>query len=238
MELKNDNLESAKKSYLDRNICLGVTVRTVIEFIIVTMVLCVFGMVAFCQIKTELNERLAESVARNTKTIAYELNKNFDLEILLLTRKAELIESTEVSPEDFIKVWDSKWKKTGILSPMGEPYAGIVPPKEIFEVAWEVYENKKIIRYISNVGLIFAVPLHIDGKIYMLYEYYMDPAIRQQFSTISYSGDGTVILLNNKKDWTVIANGIPPLINTHPDMEAGWQKLSEQMGLRRDLLRI
>ena len=65
----------------------------------------------------------------------------------------------------------------------------------------------------------------------MLYEYYMDPAIRQQFSTISYSGDGTVTLLNNKKDWTVIANGIPPLINTHPDMEAGWQKLSEQMGL-------
>ena len=204
--------------------------QVVFEFVCLAGFVAIISFVVYCHITTMLNDALEKSVAKSTRTIAYELNKQFNLELATLLSRARLVEEGKIEPDDLIKVLGViPGSQVGIISPNGVPIVGKMPPEEIFWLAKNAYAGNPTIKYIRDIGLMFAVPVKINNRNQVLFTYYNDAAVRRKFSTISYNGDGTVILLNSMNDWTVIADGLS-LINTHPDMDDGWKKLGDKLG--------
>ena len=205
--------------------------RALVEFFLIACAVGVCSFLGYCHMNHMLKEALEENVARNTRTIAYELNKQFMLEIDLLNTVVRKIESGEVSAKDSVTlIDDTHGRRVGILSRRGGVIEGGVPPENISDACREVFDGKTIIRYIRGIGLVFAVPMNYNGDNCALFKFYNDEAVREISKTILYNGDGTVILLNSHTDWQVIAEGIPPLINTHPDMDAAWAELGQKLG--------
>ena len=101
-------------------------------------------------------------------------------------------------------------------------------PQNFFERFAKVFEVEKCVTYHKTIGLVFAVPLKIDGQNYLLYHSISTETVRKIFSAESYNGSGTVILLNSYHDWMVIADG-DELINTEPEMEPNWLALRDKV---------
>ena len=221
----------------DTNTNGGLNKRVVIEFLAVACVVTFLTFLGYCHMNTMLKEALEESVARNTRTIAYELNKQFHMEINYLQHQAVKIESGSVNPVDAMNFFDDvNSNHAGIMLPDGNILFGKVPPAKIIEACQTIYENggEPVIRYLRDNGLVFAVPIRYNGADCVLFNYYTDDAVREHFKTIMYNGDGTVILLNSRTDWQVIAEGVPPLINTDPGMDAAWSTLMDKVGYHFD----
>ncbi len=230
MNLQKNVESSIKNSDWDMPIGFGLTARVLLEFLIVAAIVTCLSLAAYCRVNQMLNEALEESVARSTRTIAFELKKQFGLQLDELRQLAKFVEKNyRRSPYPLISLGEVNGKRIGVIGPSGETIMGAVPPEEIVWASQQAYSGKSIIKYIRDVGLVFSVPIKIDGKDCVMYDYYNDFAVRKRFNTISYNGDGTVILLNNYHDWTVLADGLT-LINTHPDMKPGWDKLGEKIG--------
>ena len=227
-----------KSTWLDKKIFGNFTVRAAIECALLIIFVGLAGFAAYCKISHHLNETLEHFVERNVRTIAYELNKSFHIEIESLQTRANFLEQGKVSPEELVTVLsDLEGESVGIISHNGEILAGNAPPDRIIQATWDVYGGKKVIRYLRDIGLVFAVPVKIDGADCILFDYYNDEAVRKRFSTISFNGAGTVILLNTMEDWTVLADGVA-LINTHPDMDEGWHKLAVKGGFNPEKLTL
>ncbi len=230
MDFTKKNEDTKNKTDLDMDIGFGLTARILIEFLLVTAVVTALSLAAYCHVRTMLNKTLEESVAGSTRTIAFELKKQFNLELDALRQRAKFVElNYRRSPMPLVSLNEVNGMRTGVMGPGGETVMGAAPPEEIVWASQQVYSGKPVIRYIKNVGLVFSVPIKIDGKDCVMYNCYNDFAVRRRFNTISYNGDGTVILLNNYRDWTVLADGLS-LINTHPDMNAGWEALGKKIG--------
>ena len=215
----------------DKNSIGSLNPRVVGEFIGIVCIVAVLTFLGHCHMNNMLKTAFEDSVARNTRTIAYELNKQFNMEINYIQRQAGKIENGSISPRDTINFFDDvNVNHAGIISSGGQILFGKLPPDEVIEACQDVYEGKPIIRYLRDVGLVFAVPLNYNGEECILFNHYNDEGVREHFKTILYNGDGTVILLNSMTDWQVIAEGIPPLINTDPGMDAAWHRLGEEIG--------
>ncbi|MBR6014112.1 MAG: response regulator [Selenomonadaceae bacterium] len=222
--------QKLNKIRLNNWIDFELSVQVIAEFIGVTFFVMAVIYFAYCQITNQLNEALEESVAKSSKTIAYELNKQFEFELMRLQSQARSIERGETVPKELIQIMEIiEGRHAGVLRPNGTALAGQVPPSEIFWVAEDAFQGKPLIRYIKNVGLMFATPVYMDGVNYVLYNYYEDDFVRNRFSTMSYNGDGTVVLLNSINDWAIIADGVEQTEIMHPDLSEGWQKLGQKM---------
>ena len=223
--------DSMKKSDFEQPIFFGITAQVIFEFIGITIIITAISFLAYCHIKTMLNDTLEESVARSTRTIAYNLDRQFKIELEELLQLARFAETNGKwwAEHSIITLGEVDGKGMGILLPSGAVFAGAAPPDPLVWACLDAYEGKPVIKYLHEVGLIFAVPIKVEEQDCVMFRYYRDSAVRKKFKTISYNGDGTVILLNTVSDWTVIADGVT-LINVHPDMDAAWKKLSEKMG--------
>ena len=209
----------------------GLTARVVIEFLLIVCIVAILTFIGHCHMNNMLKTALEDSVARNTRTIAYEISKQMNIEINFLEEQAKNIERGRIAVNDLLTVMNhSSGKHAGIIFPNGEVTAKNIPVAEIVDACKDVWEDRTVVRYLRGIGLIFAVPLNYNGQDCIMFDYYSDDTVREFFKTISYNGDGTIILLNDRNNWTVIADGIPPLINTHPDMDAAWEILSEKNG--------
>ena len=228
------NEKNFKLNWTDKKIFGNLTLRTILEVLALILIVTLGGFLSYCHIATKLNEALEDAVAKSTRTIAYELDKSFNLSMASLETRAKMIEEGRISPTDMvISLGGFNGVRTGIILPNWRFLTGNIPPEKIMEATQEVFDGKKIIRYIRDTGLIFAVPVEIDGQTCILLDFYDDDAVRTKFNTINFNGDGTVILLNTQEDWIVLADGVT-LINTHPDMDAGWKKLAEKAGYAND----
>ena len=223
--------------------------RTLIEFSLCAVLLGVACFTAYCKVDTLLTEALEESVARQAKTVAFGLEQQFEQELTEMQGWAHLAEQGKVDVgilEEDNHSFVPKGKITGILDKRGNLITGQPMPKSVFDSLWtpppgggadklgtaikttfwwkDTIKELPLVQYRKDMGLIFAVPIHLQGQDCILYVCYEDEALRNKFKAFSYNGDGTVILLNSRKDWTVIADGLA-LINTHSDMQSGWDRL-------------
>ncbi|MBR6013003.1 MAG: response regulator [Selenomonadaceae bacterium] len=212
--------------------------RSILEFIGIIVVVMVLTLFSYFQVSAMLNTALEDSVEKTVQTIAYELKKQFDLEIESLETRAGYVEKHKVHPNELVMSLDDiEGENVGIISTSGELLAGRKPPDEIINVTWLVYDGRSVIRYLRGVGLVFAVQMQVDGKEYVLFDYYNDEAVRKKFRTISFNGDGTVILLNDLENWTVLANGISP-IKDFKEVGDGFIKLGEKIGYSGESTRL
>ena len=207
------------------------TRRAGLEFLAIACVIGVVVYCGYCHMNRMLTEALENSVERSIHTIAYEIGKQMNIEIDFLESQSRNIESGRVAVNDLFTIMDdSRGKHAGIIFPNGEVTTKNIPAEDIVGACKEVFDGKKTVRYLRGIGLIFAVPISYNGQDCVLFDYYNDGMVREFFKTVSYNGDGTIILMNDRINWTVIADGIPPLINTHPDMDAAWEAVAEKNG--------
>ena len=205
--------------------------RAIVEFILIACVISALSFFTYWHMNSMLTEALENSVERSIRTIAYALNKQINWEIRYLKSQATKIENGIVEAGDLVVSLENvSGNRAGIIASNRQVILGKIPPENILDACNEVFDGKSVVRYLRGIGLVFAVPLNYNGDNCILFNYYNDNAVREHFKTISYNGDGTVILLNDKYNWIVIAEGIPPLINTHPDMDAAWESLFENIG--------
>ena len=205
--------------------------RALVEFFLIACAIAALSFLGYWRMNEMLTDALEQSVERSIHTIAYEIAKQMNFEVTFLKNQARNIENGRVTLNDLLIVMDDpRGKHAGIIFPNGEVTTKNIPTEEIVGACKEVFDGKNTVRYLRGIGLIFAVPLSYNGQDCVLFDYYNESVVREFFKTMSYNGDGTIILLNDKYNWTVIAEGIPPLINTHPDMEPAWETLSEKNG--------
>ena len=222
------NQQEENKNFVTNKV---LTIRAGLEFLAIACVIGVVVYCGYCHMNRMLTEALENSVERSIHTIAYEIGKQMNIEIDFLESQARNIESGRVAVNDLFTIMDdSRGKHAGIIFPNGEVTTKNIPAEDIVGACKEVFDGKKTVRYLRGIGLIFAVPISYNGQDCVLFDYYNDAMVREFFKTVSYNGDGTIILLNDRINWTVIAEGIPPLINTHPDMDAAWEAVSEKNG--------
>ena len=217
------------------NFIMKIKLRAFAEFLLIACVVATLSFIGYCHMNNMLKEALEESVARNTRTIAYELNKRFHMEMNYLKNQAKKIESGDINAGEIVNfLEDVSANHAGIISPDGEVILGKQPPEVIREACRKVTADNPIIRYINTAGLVFAVPVKYNNTDCVLFNYYGVDAVREHFKTILYNGDGTVILLNSRVDWQVIADGIPPLINKDKGMDAAWEKVAAKAGYDKE----
>ncbi len=225
------SVENFFKTWADKKIFGSfITIRAAAECLAICLVVTGLSFLAYGTISGYLNDTLEKFVERNTRIIAYELAKQFKLELTSLETRAKFVEEGKISPEALVtSLQDMEGENVGIMTIKGEMLAGEEPPEEIVEVTWLVYDGKSIIRYLRGVGLVFAVHMKIDGTPCILFDYYNDDDVRKKFNTISFNGDGTVILLNRLENWTILAEGTSP-IRHFSQLEEGWRILGDKIG--------
>ncbi len=210
--------------------------RLITEFLFVALLVGLAAFFAYTKIDEKIKEALCESVVKHSQTIAFSLKQQFDQEIYQLQTASIVLEGRQITPEELFKVatMDVPGKTLGIISAEGNVFAGEGLKPEVFETLKGVFLGESVMNYRTDSGLLFAVPVHLGDRTHMLYERYEDDALRHTFKALSYNGEGTIILLHGRDQWTVLSEGAE-LINEDPKMDPGWTQLKAEMKKHDDV---
>ena len=201
-------------------------VRAIIEFIVLASILTMLGYAIYFKIDSMLKESLEESVALQANSIAVGLKNQFNEKFHKLQAAAYLTETGQVAIESVDNVFmvGTKGESLGIVTKDNEAIIGYPLPTIIEDRFRKVFAGENLVTYHNSLGLVFAVPVKIDGETCMMYNSISQKAVKNIFHAVSYNGVGTVILLNSYDDWMVINDGAE-LINTDARMRPNWYAL-------------
>ena len=213
MSFRKDITDSAKKSDLDIDVIRGITARAIFEFLFFSIILCGIGYSAHCYITNMLNAALEENVSRHVNTISHSVEHEFKREIYEMHLGASMVERGQIGVEGLINTSINAFERgtdnTGILRENGEPVEGSPRnlPEHEFNELRAVFNGEDVIIYHKGSGLIFAVPMEVNGEICLFYQQYSDRDIPNLFSVVSYDGEGRVTLGYKTGEWTEISFG-------------------------------
>ncbi len=208
-----------------------ILMRAITEFLILLSVFGLAGYLIYVKIDKELTESLEESVALNSQSIAYGLNKQFDEEFQKLESCAALAEKGEMTYQNLIDVSVVRMigESMGILTREGELIIGDPISEEEFALLKNVFEGERTIKYRKEYGLIFAIPIKVNGQTCLLYDHFTDDAFRKKFNALSYNGKGALFFINGYQQNTVVKlSEETGDINFYNEMKEGRKKLKDK----------
>ena len=188
------------------------TTKALVEFVVVALILFAIGYSIHCHITTLLNESIEKSVSRHVGTISHSISREFEKELNEMHLGAAMVEDNQVTVSNLIKIsnaFEKRTDKSGMLKRDGRPVDEVskaLPQHEFHELE-DVFGGEDVITYHKGQGMIFAVPVEIDGEICLFYHQYDDKEIPKLFSVISYDGEGRVTLGYKTGEWTEISLG-------------------------------
>ena len=212
MSFRKSVTDSVKKSDLDIDVVKGITARAIVEFLIVTIILCAVGYFVHCQINSMINESLEKSVSRHVGTISHSVEHELQKELYEMHVGASMLERGQISIDSLISVataFEKGTENSGILREDGTPVeksSKNLPEHEFLELT-NVFNGEDVIVYHKGSGLIFAVPIKINNEICMFYQQYSDREIPRLFSIVSYDGEGRVTLGYKTGEYVEISLG-------------------------------
>ncbi len=208
--MKNNEREDVIN--LDVNVIRGITARAIFEFIFFTVILCGMGYLAHFQVKEMINESLKESVRKHTNTIVHSIEHEFQQEIKEMHLGASMVERGEVSVNSLINVTNALERgteNTGILRRDGSAVDG--SPKNLpdheFQELTAAFDGEDVIIYHRGQGMIFAVPINVNGEQCLFYQQYSDRDISKLFGIVSYDGEGRVTIGYKTGEFVEISQG-------------------------------
>ncbi len=204
--------------------------RSIFDFLLFAMLLCFVSFWAYQWMDHLLKEALNESVMRQSRTIAYGLEQQFEQELSKLCTNAALLAKGRVRANDLIEVSladSGTGKRMGLLAEDGTAVAGDPLRSDVYQSIKSAFSQGRTINYRRDSGLLFAVSVEMDGEKFLLYEQYDDTALREKFKALSFNGEGSLILVHTQQEWTILSEGAE-LINQDPDMQTGWDAVWEQ----------
>ena len=199
-----DNQKDDSVKLFNRKIIKKVTLRAIIEFVLVAALLSAAGWTAHCQINRMLNESLEESLRKHIKSLGFSVESQFNQEIGEISDGALMVRQRLLTAQDLINIAKIQGQGTtiGIVRDDGEMIAGDPLPHYELEYLYDVFRGERLIYYDNIVGLLFAVPTEIDGRRCAYYETYDDEALKHEFGVYFYDGAGIVTLGHKEGDWT------------------------------------
>ena len=205
-------------------------VRAIIEFVMLATILSLAGYFVYYKMDLNLKESLEETVALQSKSIAFGLEQQFNEQFKKLRAASSVIESGQITPDNLKNFFmvGSIDEKMGMISQHGKLISGDRFNYDILRDFKDVFDGREVVKYRQNGGLIFAVPVKINDQICMIFNSHSDESVRKKFQAISYNGSGTIILQNGMDNWMILSEG-EELINLDPEMQAGWNKLINKL---------
>ena len=178
------------------------------EFLICAVVIGTLAVIAYNKINHEIKYALCNSVEKHSKTIAFGIRQQFEQEIAQMQTAVAVLENKKLRADELIEIatMHMPGKTMGIITDDGEVLVGRGLPPDVFNSLFATFWNEKIVNYRNDTGLLFAVPLNLDGKRCMFYECFSDEAIKKAFKVLSYNGEGTVFLLHGDQ-YAVLSEG-------------------------------
>ena len=190
---------------------MHITKRVVLDFLLMAAVLCGIGYFVHCQINTKLNAALEENVSRHIGTVSYSIEHTLNRTIAEMHMIAATIERGDMTIENLTnvaKAFNEKAYIIGILREDGSPIGwrnSTLTSKEFNDIK-DVFSGEDVIAYFGEGGMIFAVPIEIDGETCAFYHQYDIEGVKDLLSVVSYDGLGRITLANLKGDWTEISD--------------------------------
>ena len=171
-----------RKSDWDANIVHGITLRAVFEFCVTVLILFIVGLLVHYKMSELLEEAHDQSLSRHIGRLTYVIENQFRNRIRDLKLNIKLVEQGELTPEGLIHLSQTiKWSSTtGIISAEGEVIAGDNLPKLSFDDLENIFDGgNKVITYHYYGGLMYAVPIEVNGKTCAYWELYEDDKLRR-----------------------------------------------------------
>ncbi len=180
--------------------------RAAFEFLFIATVLCGIGYAIHCQINSQLNEALEESVLRHIRTVSYSIENVLNREIRGMHAGTELLEQNQIplkTLNEFAAAFGKSSHSSGILHANGTAITeqGIKFPRDKLGLIKDAFHGEDVIVYGGEDGLIIATPIYINGELCASYQQYSNRNISELFGVISYDGLGRINLANKTGDW-------------------------------------
>ena len=189
-------------------------VRAIIEFVTLATLLSIIGYFIYDKIDQMLIDSVKESVAQQSQSIAYTLRERFQHKLDELQSRAELLQQNKMSAEELLDVATIGTKTgriRGVLREDNSIIAGEPLPDELFQSTHKVFENKKqTIDYLTDKGLLFAIPFEYEDQTCIFYELFNDEAVKNFYKVMGFSGKGTLILAKTYENWILLSDGLYP----------------------------
>ena len=184
-------------------------VRAVVEFLVLFLIFCFVGALIYAKVDEALTKSLEESVAQQSQSMAFGIEQQSRHTFNKMRTGAKLAEQGKVSVQDLVSVSliGSSGETMGIVTENGEVIAGTPLTDEAISILHSAFKGNEIVKYRQNIGLIFAVPINIDGEQCILYNCFDDDAIRRAFRALSYNGAGTLYIHNGLENWILLSKG-------------------------------
>ena len=213
------------------------TARALTEFIILAGILSLIGYFVYYKMDMRLKESLEESVALQGKSIAVGLKNQFDEEFNKLHSAVRVTEQGTVAISDLpsIFVTSTQEETLGVVAPDGRVLAGPPIEGDLLKDLEDVFNGKDMMKFHDDgCGLVFAVPVKIDGQTCMLYNSHPIETVRKKFKAISYNGDGTIFLIYARRDVMLLSEGAEPSIDNDPAFKSGWDDMAVKIEANND----
>ena len=208
----------------------NLTTRAMIEFCILASIFIAIGYFIYHKLDTSLKESLEESVTLQSQSIAFGMNRQFDEEFKKLESCGSLAERGEIPFDklpNLILAEANGGESIGILTQDGDLIAGSPMDKELLQLFQRVFEGEQDIKYRSPYGLIFAIPIQIDGQTCLFYDCFNDEETRRRFGALSYNGAGALVFLSGEAPnyFSLILSEGAEAIIPPDEMRSGWEQL-------------
>ena len=187
--------------------------RIFLEFVALAAVFALIGYLIHAKIVAEIDDVVEENVLRHIGTVAYSVEHNLNRNIRELHVIARTIEQGKLPVENFVsiaKAFREKAYKSGIIRPNGLPVA---TDENYVDLSWEeflaienVFKGEDVVSYRAEEGILFAVPVKINGEICAIYQHFPKEGTIELFSVVSYNGLGRITLANFKGEWLEISD--------------------------------
>ncbi|MBR1578941.1 MAG: response regulator [Selenomonadaceae bacterium] len=207
--MKNPKDDANETADWTTDLSRQLTVRAIVEFVIIAIVLSTIGWLVHCHVMTLLDEAMEESMRRHIGTLTYSVEQQMQQELTELHMGASLVESGQVDVKGMIDVVmiHNVNKLVGIVGDDGSTLVGNQFPVDSFELIAPAFDGQDVVVYKKGVGIIFAAPMRINGEVYAVYNIYNDKNIHNGLGVVSYDGQGRVTIGYKTGDWTEISLG-------------------------------
>ena len=207
--MKNPKDDANETADWTTDLSRQLTVRAIVEFVIIAIVLSTIGWLVHCHVMTLLDEAMEESMRRHIGTLTYSVEQQMQQELTELHMGASLVESGQVDVKGMIDVVmiHNVNKLVGIVGDDGSMLVGNQFPVDSFELIAPAFDGQDVVVYKKDVGIIFAAPMRINGEVYAVYNIYNDKNIHNGLGVVSYDGQGRVTIGYKTGDWTEISLG-------------------------------
>ena len=187
--------------------------RNFLEFAVLVVVLGLIGYFIHYKFAQQINAVIEENVLRHIGTVAYSVENTLNRNLRELHVIARTIEKGKLPVENFVSIsraFREKAYKSGLIRSNGLPIAA---DENHIDLSWDefvaiqnVFKGEDVVAYFGENGIIFAVPVTIDGEVCGLYQHCPKDGTMELFRVISYNGLGRITLANLKGEWMEISD--------------------------------